>query len=232
MKSMATFALVVLLCVPAKAQYGGMGGHPATQAQSIEIDLLEMEQEADKSALKEALLIQARQGMRPIQGTDPEKRQFAEDTVALRDFIAKKKEAITARAAEMRKSRIAGSLPAARNVRVDQQAKSDQQAKVDRQATYEKYAEAQIDVQLLEAQLALLQEPLNAAVQALAAAELAASNDESQRAKAEAARKEFEKIKARYVGFNKRLQAEQQELQSMGMMAGMPGMGGMGGGMR
>ena len=86
MKSMATFALVVLLCVPAKAQYGGMGGMggrpAATQAQSIELDLLEMEQEADKAALKEALLIQARQGMKPIQGTDPEKRQSAEDTVA------------------------------------------------------------------------------------------------------------------------------------------------------
>ena len=74
-----------------------------------------------------------------------------------------------------------------------------------------------------------MQEPLNAAVQALAAAELAASNDESQRAKAEAARKEFEKIKAKYVGCSKQLQAERQGTQPMGMMGGM---GGMGGGMR
>src|SRR4051812_31182358 len=110
MKSMATFALIALLCVPAKAQFGGMGGGgTATQARSIELELLEMEQEADKAALKEAFLFQARQGLQPIQGTDPEKRQLAEDAAALRDFIAKKKEAIIERAAEVRKARFAGS---------------------------------------------------------------------------------------------------------------------------
>ena len=66
MKSMATFALIALLCVPARAQFGGMGGGgTATQARSIELELLEMEQEADKAALKEAFLLQARQGMQP-----------------------------------------------------------------------------------------------------------------------------------------------------------------------
>ena len=134
MKSMATFALIALLCVPAKAQFGGMGGMgggPATQAKSIELELLEMEQEADKAALKEAFLLQARQGMKPIRGADPEKRQSAEDAAALRDFIAKKKEAIIERAAEVKKARVAGSPPAARNARADQH-KSDQQASISR----------------------------------------------------------------------------------------------------
>jgi hypothetical protein len=48
-----------------------------------------------------------------------------------------------------------------------------------------------------------------------------------------AARKDFEKIKARYIDYSKQLQVErqgvQQGMQQMGMMGGM---GGMGGGMR
>src|SRR4051812_40714709 len=111
MKSVAAFALVVLSCVPAKAQFGGMegmGGLPAAQAQSIEVELLEMEQAADKTALKEALLAQAREGMKPVPAADPEKTWFVERAAALRDFIAKKKEAITARAAEIVDKRTAG----------------------------------------------------------------------------------------------------------------------------
>ena len=129
----------------------------------------------------------------------------------------------------MRKARFAGSLPAARNARADQQNKSDQQTRLDQQATFEKYAEAQINVQLLEAQLAMLQDSLNSAVHTLAAAELAASNDEAKGANARAARKEFEKIKAKYVGYSKQLQVERQGMQPIGMMGGM---GGMGGGLR
>ena len=59
MKNVATFALVVLACVPARAQYGGMGGMggaPATQSRSIEVEFLEMEQEADKTAHEKAAL--------------------------------------------------------------------------------------------------------------------------------------------------------------------------------
>jgi len=226
MKSMATFAIVALFCVPANAQMGGMGGAPATQARSIELELLEMEQEADKAALKEALLIQARQGMKRDHGTDTEKRLAEADAASLRDFISSKKETSTQRAAEVRKARVAGSPATARNARANQPNRSDQQTKLDQQAAYERYAEAQINVQLLEAQLALLQAPLNAAVQAPAAAELATSNDAAQREKAEAARKEFIRIKAKYVGYSKQLQVEQQEMQPVGMM------GGMGGGMR
>ena len=75
MKRVATFTLLVLLCVPAKAQFGGMGGmgggvagRPMTPAESIDLEIVQMEQEADKTALKEALLAQARLGMKPVPG--------------------------------------------------------------------------------------------------------------------------------------------------------------------
>lgn len=227
MKSTATFALVVLVCIPAKAQFGGMGGMAArAQAQSIEIELLEMEQEADKTALKEALLLQARQGMQPIRGTEPEKKQFAEDAAVLRDFIARKKEAITERASQLTKTRVASRrVPATPAV-----PPADQKAS--RQELVEKIERAQIDIQLLEAEALLLRTPLDEAVQALAKAEVAASRDEAERPKAEAARKEYEKIRANVVEQSKRLQLERLELQSMNQMLGMGGMGGMGGGFR
>ena len=62
------------------------------------------------------------------------------------------------------------------------------------------------------------------------AAEIAASRDESQKAKADAARKEFDRVKAKYVDFSKRFQVEQDRLDEMRRMTGM--MGGMGGGFR
>src|SRR4051812_17282954 len=109
MKSLTAFALLVLACVPARAQFGGMGGMGGrAAAQNIEAEILEMEQEADKILLKEALLLQGRQGLKPIRGTEPEKRQSAEDAAAVRDFIAKKKEAITVRAAEILDKRTGG----------------------------------------------------------------------------------------------------------------------------
>src|SRR3712207_7250410 len=42
--------------------------------QNIELELLEMELDADKAALREALMLQGREGMNPLHGTDAEKR--------------------------------------------------------------------------------------------------------------------------------------------------------------
>ena len=82
MKRLAAFALVILSCAPAKAQFGGMGGmgggmavRPMTPAESIDLEIMQMEQEADKAALKEALLAQARLGMKPVPGGKAEKEQ-------------------------------------------------------------------------------------------------------------------------------------------------------------
>jgi hypothetical protein len=216
MKSLATFALVVLFCVPARAQFGGMGGGggiPATQAQSIETQLLEMEQEADKMALKDALLLQARQGMEP-------KSERQDHIVVLRDFIAKKKDAISNRDAELKKLRSSRTVAATAGRK---------QPQFDLQASIESSEKARIESQLLQAQVNLLEPELSKAIDALAAAEHEANKDEKQRSKADDARKVYEKIKAQYVEHSKKLRLEQQQSGGMG---GMIGMGGMGGGMR
>ncbi len=211
MKCVATFALVVLSCVPAMAQFGGMGGMgggmPA-QPKSIEVELLEMEQEADKAALKEALALQARQGMKPAH-------RGQADVAALPDFIAKKKEAITARDAELRK--LSGPRPPAATA-------AQKQPQVDWQASIEKSENARIEAQLLQTQVTLLEPELAKAIQALAAAEHEASADEKQRAKADEARKGYEKIKTEYLEHSKRLRMEERQSGGMG--------GGFGGGFR
>ncbi|OJW13713.1 MAG: hypothetical protein BGO49_29760 [Planctomycetales bacterium 71-10] len=225
MKYFAAFALAFLACVPARAQLGGMGGRPATQPQNIEAEILEMEQEADKAALKEALLLQAREGMKGTQGTDVEKKQEAEDSAALRDFIARKKGAITARAAKLVENRTAGrQAPAARAVRPPQGA--------DDQDLIEGYEKAKVEIQLLQAQANLLQPDLAKAVDDLASADLAAGTDQTHREKAEAARKEYDRLKTKVVDINKRLYQERRIMAPMQMQMQAMGMGGMGGGFR
>jgi hypothetical protein len=199
-----------------------MPGRPQ-QAQSIELELMELEQDVDKTLLREALLLQGRTDMKAAPDTAPEDKEFERHAKALRDFIDKKKGAIIERATRLTKtrgaSRRAQASPAA----------SPAEQKGNREELAERIQKSQIDIQLLEAQVILLREPLNEAIRALAKAEVAASKDEAERPKAEAARKEFEKIKARVVEQNKRLQLEQQELQSMNQVMQM---GGYGGGMR
>lgn len=218
MKRLTAFALVAFFCVPATAQ------QPTSPGQSIEHELLEMEQDVDKTILREALMLQGRRSMKTTPDALPEKKLFDEETAALRGFIASKKDAIIARAAELTKSRAASR----RVTTATTVSSANQPANLDRQAAYEKYADAEVEVQLLQAQLNLLQPSLDQAVQTLATAELTASNDDTQRGKAEAARKEYERVKAKYVEHNKRLHVEQQKVQSMQVF----GMGGMGGGMR
>jgi hypothetical protein len=217
MKSMAAFSLIVLLCVPAKAQSGGMGGGSATQAKSVELELLEIEQEADKAALKEALLLQARQGMQQIRGTDHAKRQAAEDVEILRDFIDMKKREIVKRAAELGKSRIS-SL---RRSTTATASTADQPALVERQVAIEKIEAAQVEDQLLQAKINLLQNGLSEAINVLAALDVAAEENEAKRAEAEKARMKYEKIRAGYIVHKKRQQMIRQELQSMYRMQGM-----------
>jgi hypothetical protein len=226
MKSLPSFALVVLFGVPATAQQLPAQRQPPAQRLSIEVELLELEQEVDKSILREALSLLGRKGMIPSPSLANTKD--ADDVAVLRDFVAKKKEAIITRAAELGKSR----GPSMRGSTASTVSTADQPAKVDRQAAIEKIDNAQIDAQLLQAQINLLQPDLANAIDALAAADIAASKDEGKRGKAAEARKEYEKIKARFVEHSKRLQLEQEELQSMQRMMGMVGMGGMGGGMR
>lgn len=231
MKYFAAFALVVLFCIPAKAQMGGMGGgggmgeRPAALPRNIETEILELEQEADKAALKEALLLQAREDMKVFRGSDDQKKEIAEDAAALRDFIAKKKETLTARAAKLAESRTGGrQTPAARAAQPPRD--------VDSQDAIEGYEKAKVEVQLLQAQVNLLQPELTKAIDELAAADLAASTDLTRRDIADAARKEYDKLKARVVDLNKQLYREQQVVLPMQMQMQRMGFGGMGGGFR
>lgn len=76
----------------------------------------------------------------------------------------------------------------------------------------------------------LYQQPLNEALQTLAKAEIAAGNDETQREKADAARKRFKKVRSKYVELSKKLQLEQDEVAELRNRLGLSGMGGMRGG--
>jgi hypothetical protein len=230
MKRLTAFAMVVLSCAPATAQTSPRAQQPAVQrqaqaqAQGIEVELLEMEQDVDKSILREALLLLGRAGMTP--GPQQGKLQADEDVAAMRAFVEKKKEAIIARDAELKKRRLGGT----RGTTTTTAPTAVQPDNADRQADIEKLENAQIETQLLQAQINLLQPDLTSAIDALAAADIAASKDETQRPKADEARREYQKIKAKYVEHSKRLPMEQRELLSIQRMMGMGGMGGGGGG--
>lgn len=210
MKTLAAFTLVVLSCVPAMAQFGGtegMGAARQPQKVSLDVEFLEMEQDADKAALKEALLLQARQGMKPARVTQPEKERFEEEAAALRSFIEKTKEAIIARSAELAKTRVAKAAPAG------------QPPKFDRKAAIEESEKAQVEARLLRAKLGHLEEPLAKAIKELAEAEFAAGNDEARCGKAATARREYDKIKARHVELSTELRLEEQQAGGMGVMS-------------
>jgi hypothetical protein len=222
MKHFAAFALMVLSCVPAKAQMGGMGGRPA-QAQNIEAEILEMEQEADKAALKEALLLQAREGMKITRGAEAEKKQIHEESAVLHDFIARKKEAVTARAAKILEQRMAGRRPPA--ARAAQPSQDD-----DKEDAVEGFEKARIEAQLLQVEVNLQESELAKAIDALATEDLAAGNDPARLEKAKAARKEYDTIRAKLVELKKRQYREQQIVLRMQMQMQNMRMGGMGGG--
>ncbi|MHC5538809.1 hypothetical protein ACYOEI_11355 [Singulisphaera rosea] len=192
-----------------------MGGMPAAQPKSIETELLEMEQEADKTALKEALVLQARQDMKSLSG--PEQQVAAEQAKTLADFIDRKKKAIIGRNAELRELR---------NPKVAAAAAAAKPAQFDWRAAIEKSENARIESQLHQAQVSLLEPELASAIEELAGAEHAAGKDEKLSAKADEARKAYEKIKAQYLEHSKQLRLEQQEAGGMG--GGMGGMGGQG----
>jgi hypothetical protein len=166
--------------------------------------------------------------MKAAPDTAPESKEFERHAKALRDFIDRKKGAIIDRATQ---TQVTKTRVESRRVQVSP-AVSPAEQKGNREELAERIEKSQIDIQLLEAQEILLREPLAEAIRALAQAEVAASKDEAERPKVEAARKEFDKIKARVVEQNKRLQLERQELQSLNQANQATPMGGRGGGFR
>lgn len=233
LKYLATFALVLFACGPASAQMGGMGGGMGgmgggmggMQNKPIDQELLEIEQEVDKASLKEALTMQRKDAMHQFLGGGRSPRREENEKKELAAYIAELKKTITDRDAELKKIR-AEALKAG----VNRAQAAASAPKVDREEQIEKLEKAQVEVQLLQAQIGLLQDPLNDSINAVAAAEQAAADDEAKRPQAEEARKKLDKIKSRFIDLGKRLKVNQEEvgsLQSTGV-----GMGGMGGGFR
>jgi hypothetical protein len=163
--------------------------------------------------------------MKITRGAEAEKKQVYEGSAALHGFIARKKQAVTARAAGILEQRMAGRRPTA--ARAAQPSQGD-----DSEDDVEGFEEARIEAQLIQAQVNLLEPALAKAIEALATEDQATGNDPARLEKARAARKEYDTIKAKLVELKKRLYREQQIVQHMQMQLQNMGMGGMGGGFR
>ncbi|WP_435009690.1 hypothetical protein P12x_000939 [Tundrisphaera lichenicola] len=239
MRYLTGFALVLALgMVPARGQQGAPAPKP-----SVEIELLEIEQDVDKALFREALMLEGRQGLQPlmpwggmaeeiqrrlpeeIQRRLPEemKRRMEEGSLRLRDFIGSKRAAIVERAARLKKLRQEESLTEVDKAPSPVATPAPPQEHPD---AIRELENARVEVQLLQAQISLYQGSLDEALTALAEAEVAASRDESLRPQAEEARKKFEETKAKYLDFRERFQAEQNKVNEL---QSMPGMGSPGG---
>lgn len=239
MKTWAAFTvLLVLGTVPTRA-----GEKDKAATLRGEIEFLELQRDVDKTLLREAMLLAGRgemQAMADPLNAEEARKQSKVERDALEKFIEGKREAVIERTSELKRK--ASELAAmekleeksAASRRVSQPNRIARTSDTpgddkERQELIEKMEEAQVEVQLLQMQTQLYQQPLSEALRALANAEFAASNDKTQQDKADAARKRFEKSREKYVNFSKKLQLEQSKLNGLQMRSGM---GGMGGGMR
>jgi hypothetical protein len=218
MKILAAFTLLLGLgLAPARAQQPAPP--PDDKAQ---LELLELEQEVDKTLLREAMLLLGRKGLKPASErptTDEARQRDDRDSHTLEVYIQERKQKMAERSA-------ASKVIRAEANRVRTAVVPRPPAEADRQGFIEKFANAQVEVQLLQAQVEMSQPLLSEAIHALAAAEFAASSDPTQQAKADSARKVYEKAKAKQVELSKRLRIEQGTMGSMQQMMGMNGMGG------
>ena len=233
---MKIFAAVASLLVLGSIQAPAQQPQPApSQDEKVQLELLEIEQDVDKTLLREAMLTLGRKGQ--VRTPEVAQKREAAETDLLKDYIAEKKTAIIGRAADLQKLRAESSRVRRAPAALAQPPQRDgQAAKQERQELIEKAGAVQVDVQLLERQVQYHQQPLNEAVDALALAESEAANDQSKKAMADEARKQYDKAKSRHVDLSKKLQMEQEKLNTLqqqlnfgGMGGGMGGMGGMGG---
>jgi hypothetical protein len=230
MKTLPVVALLLVLGGPsARAQQQ----NPTPVVDRAQLELLELEQDVDKTLLKEAMLLLGRKELRPLSerpSAEGAKHREEADVANLQKFIVTRKEAITERSAAMTKAR-----EVTNRVQISQPSPRNGQALArDRQALIPRYSEAQVEAQLLQRKSELFQKSLNEAVEVLANAEVAASTDPSKQKDVEAASKQFDRAKSNYVEVSKKflaVQAEFFDLQQRGGLGGM-GMGGMGGGFR
>ena len=233
MKTLTAFALLLMFGLTANAQQSQQP--PVDQSSRIRRELLELEQETDKMLLRESFLILGRKELRPLAERPADDRSRNLETQyldTLNRFIEDKKKAMVERAAAMDElravpsNRVATSQPSQpKGIAVEQH----------KQSLIAKYTDAEVESQLLQKKSELFQNALNQAIEKLADAELAASNDESRKPELDAARKLYDKVKSIYAENSKKLLSAQNEIfeiQQSGAFPRFGGMGGMGGGMR
>src|SRR5262249_50093504 len=141
---------------------------PASAQPPAEIELLELEQDVDKTLLREAMLNLGRLTL--SQATAQEvpaelRKRHAAEVEALKEFIAEKKDAFSRRSDELKGKR-AGLAKAATRPRAAAAGRAEAAPDdKERQGLTEKLEEAQVEVQLLQMQINLYQQPLSEAIE-------------------------------------------------------------------
>jgi hypothetical protein len=193
-----------------------------------EVEVLQIQQDVDKTLLNEALLLVGRARMKLIAETA--RTGAAVENTALEAFIKEKSEAVAKRAAELKgKAFELAALESGTSTRKVSRAKPIDDG--DRQRQIEELEEAQLEVQLLQMQVQLHQQPLAEAQHNVAQAEYAAGSDPKMREKADTERKRYEEAKAKFIEFSKRFRLEQEKMGRLQESLGGAGMG-FGGGFR
>jgi hypothetical protein len=229
-------AFLILSAVPSRAQQPGEALEKSARIRG-EMDILALEQEVDTQLLREALITRGHVGM---SGRRDEAAKQAEVAIeVLERFIKDKKHAIVERAIELKSkdAELANAAKAAARPAPPPTPPNRplppptaRREEGERQEFIKELEEAQVEVELLQMQSQMYRPPLNEAMETLAAAEFAASTDESQRDKADAARKRYVKAREKYLELSKKLHVEQTRVNDLQNRINFGGM--MGGGMR
>ena len=167
---LALAALLALAVAPSEAQ---------EPDESVRLELAELEQDVDKTLLREAMLLLGRKALVPSSErptSDEDRKREAEDARQLEEYIQRKKQALIQRSAELKKIR--GMATTA-------------DSKPDRQRLIEEIEKVQVEVGKLQGQVQMYQRVLKDAINTLAEAEVLAVADPSQEEKVHELRKKL-----------------------------------------
>jgi hypothetical protein len=224
MKTLTAFTVVLTLGI-----VSALADEPdKANALRGEIEVLQIQQDVDKTLLNEALLLVDRARLKLMAETA--RTEAAVKNTALEVFIKEKSEAVAKRAAEL-KGKAFELAALERGTATQKVSRPKPIDDGDRQRQIEELEGAQLEVQLLQMQVQLHQQPLTEALQNVAQADFAAESNPDMREKAETERKRYEKAKAKFIEFSKRFRLEQEKMRRLQESLGGAGMG-FGGGFR
>jgi hypothetical protein len=221
MKTCALLAVVLVLAVdPVRAD-------EPDKLTSLrgEIEFLEIEQDVDKTLLREAMLNLGRNTMAGLAGSPPteeRKMRIEAELAGLEKFIAAKKAAVLERSAVLRARALevaelqkaaARPKPAPRPAQTQAAAPRDEAE--DRELARQ-VEDLQVEEQLLGAKTQYLKLTLNQTIDKLAALEVGGDGDEAQRQKKTAeTRKTYDEIRRNYVEHMAKLKMGQEKLYEL-----------------